>query len=305
MWELAHKESWVPKNWCFWTVVLEKILESPLDCKEIQAVHPKGKQPWIFIGRTDAEAETPLLWPPDGKSWLTGKDSDAGKDWRQDEQGTTEDEMAGWHHWLNGHEFEQAQGVGDGQGVLVCCSLWGHKESDVTERLSWKIQHQKRRTHIEQRGPGGVWKRRVESWRLREKTRNAIQFEGSTLLKDEALFLHCFLYYFYSVSLVWRAGGGLLTALAVSPSVDSCYFFLLLFHSFPVAPSTAGEWAEWFHPRSAAAPSSHLSYCSWEHLLQFWWSKHKSCQKRSPGQSFHMAWAGMAGCHLKWAVWIQ
>ena len=105
MWELGHKESWAPKNWCFWTVVLEKTLESPLDCKEIQPVHPKGNQSWIFIGRTDAEAETSILWPPEVKNWLTWKDPHAGKDWRQ-EKGTTEDEMVGWHHQLNGHEFE-------------------------------------------------------------------------------------------------------------------------------------------------------------------------------------------------------
>ena len=106
MWELDYKESWAPKNWCFWTVVLEKTLESPLDCKEIQLVHPKGNQYWIFIGRSDTEAEAAILWPPDAKNWLIGKDRDAGKDWRQKEKGTTEDEMVGWHHWLNGHEFE-------------------------------------------------------------------------------------------------------------------------------------------------------------------------------------------------------
>ena len=100
------KESWVPKNWCFWTVVLEKTLESPLNCKEIQPVHPKGDQSWVFIGRTDIEAETPVLWPPDVKSWLIWKDPDAGKDWRQEEKGMTEDEMVGYHHLLNGHEFE-------------------------------------------------------------------------------------------------------------------------------------------------------------------------------------------------------
>ena len=135
MWELDHKESWAPKNWCFWTVVLEKILESPLDCKEIQPVHPKGDQAWIFIGRADAEA--PILWPPDAKNWLIGKDPDAGKDWRQGEKGTTEDEMVGWHHQLSGHEFEQAPGVGDGQGSLEYCSPWGCKESDMTEKLNW------------------------------------------------------------------------------------------------------------------------------------------------------------------------
>ena len=129
MWELDYKESWAP-NWCFWTVVLEKTLESPLDCKEIQPVHPKDDQSWVFIGRTDAEAETPILWPPDVKSWLTGKDPDPGKDWRQEEKGTTEDEMAGWHHWLDGHGFGWTLRVGDGQGGLACCSSWGRKESD-------------------------------------------------------------------------------------------------------------------------------------------------------------------------------
>ena len=137
MWELDHKESWAPKNWCFWTVVLEKTLESPLDYKEIQPVHPKGNQSWVFTGRTDAEAETPTFWPPDAKSWLTGKDPDAGKDWGQEEKEITEDEMVGWHHRLNGHEFEWTLGVGDGQGGLACYSPWGHKESDTTERLNW------------------------------------------------------------------------------------------------------------------------------------------------------------------------
>ena len=137
IWELDYKESWSPKNWCFWTVVLEKTLESPLDCKDMQPVHPKGNRSWIFIGRTDAKAETPILWPPDAKNWLLGKDPDAGKDWRQEEKGTTEDEMVGWHHQLNGHEFEQALGVRDGQGGLACCSPWGRKESDRTERLNW------------------------------------------------------------------------------------------------------------------------------------------------------------------------
>ena len=137
MWELDYKESWALKNWCFRTVVLEKTLESPLDCKEIQPVDPKGNQSWIFIGKTDAEAETPILWPPDAKNWLIGKDPDAGKDWRQEEKRMTKDEMVGWHHWLDGHEFEQAAGVGDGQGSLVCCSPWGHKELDATEQLNW------------------------------------------------------------------------------------------------------------------------------------------------------------------------
>ena len=118
MWELDCEESGAPKNWCFWTVVLEKTLESSLDCKEIQPVHPKGDQSWVFIGRTDAEAETPILWPPHAKSWLIGKDSDPGRDWGQEEKGTTEDEMAGWHHWLDGCESEWTPGVGDGQGGL-------------------------------------------------------------------------------------------------------------------------------------------------------------------------------------------
>ena len=120
--ELDHKESWAWKNWCFWTVMLEKTLESPLECKETKPVNPKRNQSWIFIGRTDAKVETPILWPPDVKNWLTGKDTDAGKDWMQEEKRTTEDEMVGWHHWLDGHGFEQALGVGDGQGSLVCSS---------------------------------------------------------------------------------------------------------------------------------------------------------------------------------------
>ena len=131
------KESWVLKNWCLWTVVLEKTLESPLDCKEVQPVHPKGNQSWMFIGRTDVEAEIPILWPPDVKNWLIGKDSDVGKDWRQEEKGTTENEMVGWHHQLDGHEFESAAGIGDGQGSLMCCSPWGRKELDMTEQLNW------------------------------------------------------------------------------------------------------------------------------------------------------------------------
>ena len=137
MWELNYKESWVPKNWCFWTVVFEKTLERPLDCKEIQLVHPKGDQSWVFIGRTDVEAEALILWPPDTKSWLIGKDPDAGRDWGQEEKGTTEDEMARWHHWLNAHGFGWTSGAGDGQGGLACCGSWGRKESDTTERLNW------------------------------------------------------------------------------------------------------------------------------------------------------------------------
>ena len=127
MWELDCKESWALKNWCFWTVMLEKTLESPLDCKEIQPVHPKGNQSWIFIGRTDVEAEAPILWPSDAKNQLIGRDPDAGENGRREKKGMTEDELVGWHHWLNGHEFEQVLGVGDEQGSLACCSPWGRK----------------------------------------------------------------------------------------------------------------------------------------------------------------------------------
>ena len=137
MWELDCEESWAPKNWCFWTVVLEKTLESPLDCEEIQPVHPKGDQSWMFMGRIDVAAETVVLWPPDAKSWLIGKDPDAGKDWGQEEKGMTEDAMVGWNHQLSGHGFVWTPGVGDGQGGLACSSLWGHKELDMTERLNW------------------------------------------------------------------------------------------------------------------------------------------------------------------------
>ena len=131
MWELDHKESWAPKNWCFWTVVLKKTLESPLDCKEIKPVNPKRNQFSIFIERSDAEAEAPIIWPPDSKNWLPGKDPDAEKDWRQEEKGTTEDEMVGWHHRLNGHDFEQTPGDSEGQGSLACCSPW------VTKNRTW------------------------------------------------------------------------------------------------------------------------------------------------------------------------
>ena len=136
MWELDYEESWVPKNWCFWTMVLEKTLESPLNSKEIKLVHPKGNQSWIFIERTDAEAEAPRLWPPAMKSQFIGKDPGAGKDWRQEKKGVTEDEMVGWRHRLNGHEFEQTLGNGEGQGGLVCCSPRGHTESDTAGRLT-------------------------------------------------------------------------------------------------------------------------------------------------------------------------
>ena len=139
--ELDREESWAPKNWCVWTVVLEKTLEGPLGCKEMQLIHPKGDQSRVFFGRTDVEAETSILWPPDGKSWLIWKDPDAGKDWGQEEKGTTEDEKVGQHHLLDGHEFEETPGVGDRQGGPACCSPWGRKESDTTERLNNKTDH--------------------------------------------------------------------------------------------------------------------------------------------------------------------
>ena len=132
------------------TVVLEKTLESPLDCKEIQPVHSKGDQSWVFFVRTDAEAETPILWPPPAKSWLIGKDSDAGRDWGQEEKGMTEAEMAGWHHQLDGHESEWTLWVGDGQGSLACCDSWGRKELDMTDWLNWiGTCHKERGTRLE------------------------------------------------------------------------------------------------------------------------------------------------------------
>ena len=137
MWELDCKESWVSKNLFYWTVVLEETLESPLDCKEIQPVHPKEDQSWVFIGRTDVEAETPILWPPDVKNWLIGKDPDAGKDWGWEEKGTAEDEMVGWHHRLNGHGFGWTLGVGEGQRGLACCDSWGHKHCPVLTALNF------------------------------------------------------------------------------------------------------------------------------------------------------------------------
>ena len=138
MWELDHKEGWELKTWWFQTVVLEKTLESPLDCKVIRPVNHKGNQSWKFIRRTDAEAEAPMFWPPDLKSQLIGKDPDVGKDCRKEKKGMVENEMVGWHHWLNGYEFEfeQTSGDSEGQGSLVCCSPWSHKELDMTEQLN-------------------------------------------------------------------------------------------------------------------------------------------------------------------------
>ena len=136
-WTIKKAEHW--RNWCFQTVVLEKTLESPLDCKEIQPVHPRRDQSCVFIGRTDVDGETPIVWPPDEKSQLIEKGPNAGKDWTQEEKGAIEDEMVGWHHWLNRHELEQALGDGEGQGSLACCSPWGHKQLDTTEQLNWTV----------------------------------------------------------------------------------------------------------------------------------------------------------------------
>ena len=136
-WTIKKAESQSPKNWWFWTVVLEKTLESPLDCKEIQPVYPKGDQSWVFTERTDAEAETPVLWSPDVKNWFIGKEPDAGKDWRQKEKRATEDEMVEWHHWFDGHELGQTPGDGEGEESLGCCSPWGHKELD----MSWWLNN--------------------------------------------------------------------------------------------------------------------------------------------------------------------
>ena len=151
--ELDCEEGWTPKNWFFWTVVLEKTLESPLDCKEIQPVHSED-QPWDFFGRNDAKAEAPVLWPPHVKSWLTGKDSDAGRDWGQEKKVMTEDEMTGWHHRLYRCESEWTLGAGDGQGGLACCDSWGHKESDTTERLNWTDQLKVFKILLRVRGKG-------------------------------------------------------------------------------------------------------------------------------------------------------
>ena len=146
MWELDYKGSWVLTNWCFWTVVLEKTLESPLDCKEIQPVHPKGNQPWVFIGRTDAEAETPILWPPDEKSQLIGKDPDVGEDWRQEEKGATEDEMGGWYHWLNGHEFEKLREMVKDEETWCAAVMLSRIFWDFTTEIQKECEWKQKRT---------------------------------------------------------------------------------------------------------------------------------------------------------------
>ena len=151
MWELGNKKGWALKNWCLKTVVLQKTLESPLDSKEIKPINSTGNQFWIFIGRTDTKAEAPMLWPPDAKSRLIGKDPDAGKNWRQEEKRMTQDEMVGWHHWLNREECEQIPGDSEGQGILVCCSPWGCKELDMTEQVNNSSWHQTLETE------GGGW----------------------------------------------------------------------------------------------------------------------------------------------------
>ena len=170
MWEFDYKESWALKNWCFWTVVLERTLESPLDCKEILPVHPKGDQSWVFIGRTDVDAETLILWPHDVKSWLFRKDLDAGKDWGQEAKGTTEDKVIEWHHWLSGHGFGWTPGVGDGQGGLVCCDSWDRKESDTTEWLNWTELKKDARTVRNINNFGKILKQTEQDWWKKLKT---------------------------------------------------------------------------------------------------------------------------------------
>ena len=156
MWKLDHNEGWALKNWCFWNLMLEKTLENILDSKEIKPVNPKGNQSWIYTGRTDAEGETPTLWPPDVKSWLIGKDPDAGKDWRQ-EKGAVEDKMVRYHHWLNGHEFEQTPGDSEGQGRLVCCSPWRCKGLDMTELLNNKGCYSEQKAKLGYLVSRGFW----------------------------------------------------------------------------------------------------------------------------------------------------
>ena len=166
MWEMDHKASWAPKNWCFWTVVLEKTLESPLDSKEIKPVNPKGNQSWIFTGRTDAEAETPILSPPEVKNRLTGKDSDARKDWRQEEKGTIEDEMVGWHHWFSGHEFNVLwELVMDREVYGLSKGPQGRKELDITEQLNWMIDKRDGST-MPGVSNGKIWRLGVVTWQL-------------------------------------------------------------------------------------------------------------------------------------------
>ena len=174
-------------NWCFWTVVLEKTLESPLDCKEIQPVHSEGDQHWDFFGGNNAEAETPVLWPPHAKSWLIGKDSDAGRDWGQEEKWMTEDEMAGWHHWLDGRESEWTPGVGDGQGGLACCNSWGRKESDRTEWLNWtELKTCWGGVNARKKKKVFVSERRKEAWLLSRQPKVAVKVTVTTVFLNSS-----------------------------------------------------------------------------------------------------------------------
>ena len=204
MWELDYKESWVPMNWCSWTVVLEKTLESPLDCKEIQPVHPKRDQSWVFIGGTDVEAETPILWPPDEKSWLIWKDPDAGRDWGQEEKGTAEDEMVGWHHRLNGNEFGWTPGVGDGQGGLGCYSSWGQKDSNTTEWLNWT---------------------ELKSIHVAENGINSLFFY-------DCVILYCVSVWVWHILLIHSSIDGHLDCFHILSIVDSCFYELWGEHIF-------------------------------------------------------------------------
>ena len=184
MWELDNEKGWAPKNWCLQTVLLEKTLESPLDIMEIKPVHSKGNQPWIFTGRTEAEAEAPVLWPPNAKSQLTGKDPDAGKDWRREEKRMAEDEMVRWHHWLNGRESEQTLEDGKGQGSLACCSTWSRKELGRTEQLNNWI---KTLTFTHWKGELQVWhlfifKSRQPPTKQRKTEKTELKYDGCTFL---------------------------------------------------------------------------------------------------------------------------
>ena len=184
MWELYHKEKLSIEELMLLKFILEKTLESPLDCKEIKPVNPKGNQSWVFIGRTDAETETPILWPPHMKNWLFRKDPDAGKDWSQEEKGTTEDEMVGWHHRLDRHEFEQVPGVGDGQESLACCSPWGHKESNSTEWLNWtEHTNLSSPTRYRKNLCPLQWKHRVLTTGPRRKSKSTLIFKNIFLAR--------------------------------------------------------------------------------------------------------------------------
>jgi len=184
MLELDCEEGWVPENWCFWTVVLEKTLESPLDCKEIHPVHFEGNQPWDFFGRNDAKAATPVLWPPHAKSWLIGKDCDTGRDWGQEEKGMTKNEMAGWHHWLDGRESGWTPGVGDGQRGLACYDSWGCEESDMTEQLNWTELNDLQSPDVQQT----ISKKAQKTHKGEEKILKQEKFDILHRAKHDALF---------------------------------------------------------------------------------------------------------------------